>query len=213
MNYKTIKITEQIIAVQVKNDYDRAMLFCRAQEFYESPCRKFRGQAFSIWDYFRWYSQKNKSKCFSYTRDFTGFNMPLIVAKKCYEINESETPYDEIMKSIVDRYFVNGEKKYIIGVDSLKNSTFDHEMCHAMYYVDDAYRIKMDEITDSVSERNRKRMKKNLSDMGYCLSVFKDEVQAYMSTEINKKFCCGITGCRKIHSAYKAVFKKMKPLI
>lgn len=210
MKYKTIKITEQIIAVQVNDDYERAMLFCRAQEFYESPCKKFRGKKFSIWDYFSWYSKKNG--CFSYTKDFTGFNMPLIVAKKCYELNELETPYDRVMKEIVDRYFVNGEKKYIVGVDSLKNSLFDHEMCHAMYYVDQEYRTRTNEITESISEKNIKRMKKNLSGMGYCLSVFKDEVQAYMATEINKKFCCGVTGCKKLHASYKAVFKKMKPL-
>jgi len=210
MKYKTIKVTEQIIAVQVKDQYDRAMLFCRTQEFYESPCRKFRGQKFSIWDYLKWYSRKNGS--FSYTKDFVGFNMPLIIAKKCYELNELETPYDKIMNDIVDRYFVNGEKKYLIGTDSLNNSIFDHEMCHAMYYVDEEYKSRMDEITDSISEKNRKRMKKNLAGMGYCLSVFKDEVQAYMATEINKRFCSGLTGTKKIHASYKSVFKKMRPI-
>lgn len=212
MKYKTVKITEQIIAVQVKNGYDRAMLFCRAQEFYESPCRNFRGQKFSIWDYFRWYSQSNVSRCFSYTRDFTGFNMPLIVAKKCYELNEAETPYDDIMKEIIDRYFVNGQKKYIIGVPSIKDSTFEHEMCHAMYYVDEEYRMKMDDLTSSLSDKNKSRIKKNLSSMGYCASVFKDEIQAYMSTELNKKFISGVSGARKIHRSYRSIFKKMKPV-
>ena len=211
MKYKTIKITEQIIAVQVKDRYDRAMLFCRAQEFYESLNNKFRDKKFSIWDYYRWYSRENG--CFSYPRDFTGFNMPLIVAKRCYELNDIETPYDRVMTEIVDRYFVNGEKKYLIGVDSLKNSTFKHEMCHAMYYVNNEYRTSMDELTESVPWKSRQRMKKNLAGMGYCNAVFKDEVQAYMATEINNKLCCGVGGCKKIHLKYKSVFKKMKPLI
>jgi hypothetical protein len=210
VKYKTIKITEQIIAVQVKDDYDRSMLFCRAQEFYESPSFKFKDKKFSIWDYFKWYSKKNG--CFSYTRDFVGFNVPMIVAKKCCQINEIETPYDEIMSQIVNRYFVEGQKKYLIGVKSLNDSTFDHEMCHALYYVDNEYRNVMDEITKSISQNNKNAMRKNLKKMGYCDLVFKDEVQAYMSTEINKKLCRYVTGCKRMHSVYKSAFKKMKPI-
>jgi hypothetical protein len=213
IKYKTIKVTDQILVVRVKNNYDRAMLFCRAQEFYESQSSMFKGKKFSIWDYFRWYSQKNKSKCFSYTMDFSGFNMPMVVAKKCYEINNVETPYDEIMKDIVDRYFVNGEKRYLIGVDSMEGSTFDHEMCHAMYYVCNEYRMKMDEITESIGAKNRAKMKRNLSAMGYCNSVFKDEVQAYMSTEANNKLTTGVGNAKKIHKIYKSVFRKMKPIL
>lgn len=212
MKFKTVKLTERIIVVQVKNKYDRAMLFCRAQEFYESPCSKFRGQKFSIWDYFRWYSE-NKAGCFSYTKDFTGFNMPLIMTKKCYDLNDAETPYDEVMMDIVDRYFVNGEKKYLIGVDSMKGSTFDHELCHALYYTDDTYRETMDEITGTISSKNKSRLKKNLSDMGYHLGVFKDEVQAYMSTELNGRLVRGVTGTKKMHSEYRLSFKRLKPIM
>lgn len=213
MKYKTIKITEEIVAVQVKDDYDRTMLFCKAQEFYESPCKLFKGKKFSIWDYFRWYSKKFGDGCFSYTKDFVGFNMPLIVAKKCYEINDIETPYDEILNSIVERYFVNGKRKYLIGVESLNSSTFEHEMCHAMYYVDEEYRKKADELTASLSDSVKKKMKKNLSNMGYNSSVFKDEVQAYMATEVNKKFTCGVSGALKIHKKYRSLFKNMRPLV
>lgn len=212
MKLKTIKITEQIIAVVVKDHYDRAMLFCRIQEFYESPGRSFRGHKFSMWDYFKWYAD-NGHGCFSYPKDFEGFNVPLVVAKKCYEMNELETPYDHAMKEIVDRYFVNGHRKYLVGVDSMKGGTFDHELCHALYYTDEEYRSAMDDVTATISKKNRERLKKNLSDMGYCSAVFKDEVQAYMSTEINKRFTRGVTGVKKLHSSYKSIFKKMKPLL
>lgn len=210
MKHKTIKITEQIILIVVKEDYERAMLFCRIQEFYESPNRNFRGKKFSIWDYMRWYSKKSGS--FSYPADFAGFNVPLVVAKKCYELNEIETPYDRIMNEIVERYFINGERRHLIGSESPFGDTFDHELCHALYYTDLAHKNAMDELTGNIGKKNMARFKKNLLAMGYNASVLKDEIQAYMATEVNKRFCEGVTGAKKLHLKYRSVFEKNKPI-
>lgn len=209
MKHKVKNICGNVIALVVPDNYDRAMLFCRVQEFYESPNINFRNKKFSIWDYFEWYS-KNNAGCFSYVKDFVGFNLPLIVAKKCYEMNETETPYDIEMKRIVDELFVPGERKYLIGVDSLKNSTFDHELCHALYYTDIEYKVEMDEITASISKSNLQKFKKNFKSMGYCSSVLKDEIQAYMATEISKKAAKGVSNAKSLHKRYKAVFKRYK---
>jgi hypothetical protein len=212
MKYKTVKITDRIIAVVVPDDYDRAMLFCKVQEFYESPNPRFRQSKFSIWDYQRWYA-RNHSGCFSYTKDFVGFNLPLVVVKKCLEVNGLETPYDEVMSKIAERFFKSGERTYLIGVDSLKDSTFDHELCHALYYVDDEYRIKMDELTATIGKSSIVRFKENLKSMGYCKGVLKDEIQAYMATEINKKMTKGVRDKRQLHRKYKSLFKKLRPIV
>jgi hypothetical protein len=209
MKYKIKNICQNVIALVVPDDYDRAMLFCRVQEFYESPNKNFKNKGFSIWDYYRWYS-KEHSGCFSYVKDFVGFNLPLIVAKKCYQINETETPYDVEMKRIVDELFVSGERKYLIGVDCLKNSTFDHELCHALYYTNMDYKIEMDELTASISKVNLQKFKKNLKSIGYCSEVMKDEIQAYMATEVSKKVAKGIGNAKSLHKKYKAVFKKYR---
>lgn len=210
MKYKTVKITDNIVLVVVKDRYERAMLFCKAQEFYESPNKNFRGKKFSIWEYMKWYA--GMKGCFSYPKDFSGFNMPMVVAKKCYEINSVETPYDEAMSEIVDRYFVNGERKYLIGAESAKGSTFEHEVCHALYYTDLTYKNAMDKITRTISDKNMAKFRKNLLAMGYHTSVLKDEIQAYMATEVNKRLCSGVTGAKKLHLKYKSVFKKMRPI-
>jgi hypothetical protein len=210
MKYKLKEIKPNIIAVIVPDNYERAMLFCRVQEFYESPSPKFRDSKFSIWDYFDWYRAKYGSGCFSYPKDFVGFNFPLIVAKKCYQINKIETPYDETMIKIVDELFENGKRKYVIGVENLLDSTFKHEMAHALYYTDIDYKIKMNEITSSISKVNLDKLKKNLGEIGYCSSVFKDEVQAYMATEINKKVTKGLSGRKRLHQKYKKVLASYK---
>jgi hypothetical protein len=208
MKYKIKEIMPNIFAVVVPDHYERAMLFFRVQEFYESPSKKFRDNNFSVWDYFRWYAEDKG--CFSYPSDFVGFNLPLIVAKKCYDVNCVETPYDVMMKEIVDGLFVNGTRQYIIGLDSLKNKTFDHELAHALYYTDMKYKGQMDEITSSISKSNMSKFKKNLRQIGYCSAVTKDEIQAYMATEISKKAAKGVVNKKKLHQRYKSVFKKYK---
>lgn len=207
IKYKVKEVRPNVIAVVVPNDYDRAMFFWRVQEFYESPSKRFRDASFSVWDYARWYAKKYRGS-FSYPSDFVGFNLPLIVAKKCYEMNEVETPYDREMKALVDSLYVDGERKYIIGAESLKGSTFDHEMAHGLYYVDVEYRNSMDEITKSVPKASMAAFKKNLAKIGYCSSVFKDEIQAYMSTEANPKMSKGVVNKKELHRKYRKVFRR-----
>lgn len=204
---KVKEVRANIIAVVVPDDYDRAMFFWRVQEFYESPSLRFRDAKFSVWDYARWYAKKNGG-CFSYPKDFVGFNLPLVVAKKCYEINPVETPYDVEMKALVDSLFVNGERKYLIGAESLKGSTFDHELAHGLYYVDVEYRNSMDDITRSLPKASLAAFRKNLTRIGYCSSVFKDEIQAYMSTESNPKISKGVSNKRELHRRYRKVFRR-----
>lgn len=209
IKYKIKPVRPEIFAVVVPDDYDRAMLFWRAQEFYESPCKKFRGGKFSFWDYARWYASKYDGS-FSYPADFVGFNLPLIVAKKCYELNESETPYDEEMMSIVDSLFVNGERKYLIGAESFKGDTFDHELAHGLYYTDIDYKNEMDLITKSLPEKSVARLRRNLSKIGYHRGVLKDEIQAYMATELSDKVCKGVPRSREIHRKYRKVFRRFR---
>lgn len=208
MKIKTKEVRPNIIAVVVPDNYERAMLFWRAQEFYESPCKRFRGNKFSFWDYSRWYSRK--TGCFSYPKDFVGFNLPLVVAKKCYEINEAETPYDHRMRDLVDSLFVNGERQYLIGAESFKGGVFDHELAHALYYTDINYKNEMDDLTCEIPKKSMAAFKKNLIKIGYHSGVFRDEIQAYMSTDIEEKICRGVSNKKGLHKRYSAVFKRYR---
>jgi hypothetical protein len=210
MKYSLKEIKPNIFAVIVPDNYERAMLFCRVQEFYESPKKKFKNNKFSIWDFFQWYSKKWGDGCFSYPKDYVGYNLPLIVAKKCYEVNKPETPYDLEMIKIINLLFENGKKKYLIGVDEIKSSIFDHELAHGLYYTNINYTNNMNEIIKKISKSNIKKLRKNLKELGYCSGVFKDEVQAYMTTEINKKVTKGVPDKKRLHQKFKIIFKKYK---
>jgi hypothetical protein len=205
-----IELTDQIIAILVKNPYDLAMLFCRVQEFYESPCRLFRGKAFSIWDYYRWYADANGGS-FSYPADFVGFNVPLPVARSCYELNTCETPYDDLMVQIVRRYFSPRQMRYMIGVDSLRSETFRHELSHAMYALNSRYRKATNALTATIPAEKKERLCRNLIGMGYTTAVLNDEIQAYLATGPTAKFLCGVSGTKRLQLQYRTLYQKFRP--
>jgi hypothetical protein len=196
--------------VTLESQYDLAMLFCRVQEFYESPCRHFRGKAFSIWDYFSWYAVGGTG-CFSYPVDFVGFNVPLHVARECYKLNAIETPYDVIMCELVTRYFSPRMPRYLIGANSLTDATFAHELSHAMYALDDEYRTAANRITRKIPAAKRKRLNANLAAMGYSSTVFDDEIQAYFATGTTKKFMCGVRNVERLQLQYRELYCKLHP--
>lgn len=210
MKYKVKKLTKQIIAIVVPDRYERGMLFCRAQEFYESPNAKFRGKHFSIWDYVNWYVKTYKRDCFSYPADYVGFNLPLETVIKCYsEASAFETPYDTAMWSLATELYDSGDsRKYLIGVDTVETDIFEHELAHALYYVNDNYRQEMDAITNQLSKPDFNCFQKNLLNLGYCKAVVRDEVQAYMATEMNKKVTKGLKNVLELYHSYSKVFKR-----
>jgi hypothetical protein len=179
VKYQLKEILPEIFAVIIKDKYDRAMTFCRAQEYYESPSPKFRGKEFSIWDYMKWYHKKY-GRGFSYGADWSGFNIPIWIAKECYNnLNKIETPYDKVMDEIVQKLnsFYTG---YMIGAGNTTGETFKHEVCHALYHTNQDYKKQMDNLTKGLPKKYYDAFKKNLLGMGYTTKVINDEIQAYL---------------------------------
>lgn len=180
VKYQIKEVKPDIYAVIVKDKYDRAMLFCRAQEYYESPNRKFRGKVFSIWDYMKWYHEQYKSG-FSYGRDWSGFNIPLKVIHECYnKLGKHETPYDLEMDRILLKLKSASSNSYVIGCGVTKGDTFDHEVRHALYYTNKEYKKQMDSLTKGLPKKYYNVFASNLMQMGYAKKVINDEIQAYL---------------------------------
>ena len=220
IDYKIEEVRPNVFAVIVKDHYHRAMLFCRVQEYYESPNPDFRGKNFSIWDYIEWYSREH-GDVFTYTFDWGGFNIPLKTAWDCYEkLKGYETPYDVAMDTIIrtieSRTF--NEKKntrnwnaYIIGAPTTEDETFEHEVCHGLYATNKEYKGLVDEITETIEWQDYLKFEGNLLDMGYTASVIPDEIQAYLSTNYEySKFSKGVSKkkCKEFHKQYKKVFEQ-----
>ena len=215
IEYKIEEVRPNVFAVIVKDHYHRAMLFCRVQEYYESPNPQFRGKNLSIWDYIEWYSREH-GDVFTYTFDWGGFNIPLNVAESCYSklLKKGEfTPYDLEMNYIVKtiRGMVGNGKAYIIGAPTTEDETFEHEVCHGLYATNKEYKALVDEITETIEWQDYLKFEKNLLDMGYTASVIPDEIQAYLSTNYEyTKFSKGVSKkkCKEFYKQYKKVFEQ-----
>jgi hypothetical protein len=219
IDYKIEEVRPNVFAVIVKDHYHRAMLFCRVQEYYESPNPEFRGKNFSIWDYIEWYSRRNND-VFTYTFDWGGFNIPLKTAWDCYEkLKENETPYDNVMDEIIrtiemtmfNKKNTRNWNAYIIGADSTESDTFEHEICHGLYATNKGYRELVDEVTIAIPLKDYQTFRKNLLRMGYNGIVIDDEIQAYLSTNYEySKFSKGVSRklCKELHKQYNLIFKK-----
>jgi hypothetical protein len=208
IKYKIKEVKPNIFAVIVKDNYDRAMLFCRGQEYYESPNKKFRGKDFSIWDYMKWYSSEYK-RGFSYGSDWSGFNIPFDILWKCYQSNEMETPYDETMWEIlgeIDSKMDINKKAYIIGAGNTEDDTFQHEVCHGLWYTNPAYKKEAKLVLSTILQEHKDTFKANLLEMGYTDKVIDDEIQAYLSFgHDNDNFGKGvdIKDRQKYHKAFR----------
>ena len=217
IEYNIKEVEPNIYAVIIPDNYHKAMLFCRVQEYYESPNPKFRGKNFSIWDFIEWYSRQKKD-AFTYAFDWGGFNIPLKTAWDCYEkLKEYETPYDKVMDEIIrtiemkmfNKKNTRNWNAYIIGAADMEGWTFKHEVCHGLYYTNKEYKQSVDEITETIEWQDYLKFENNLLKMGYTAAVIPDEIQAYLnfghdwpafSKGINKKLC------KSLHKKYQTVY-------
>jgi len=215
IDYKIKEVKPNVFAVIISNQYDRAMLFCRAQEYYESPNKKFRGKDFSMWDYMKWYSSEY-GRGFSYGTDWGGFNIPFDVMWKCYEnqnnLPDWETPYDGYMWEIlvqIDNIRDENKKCYVIGAENTIGDTFQHEICHGLYSTNKQYKQMVDEVTETIEWQDYLKFEKNLLDMGYTAGVIPDEIQAYLAFGHDyQKFNKGVSKkkCKQLNKEYIKIF-------
>jgi hypothetical protein len=186
------EVFPNIYCVTIDDDYDRAMLFCRYQEFYESPTKKYRGKYFSWIDYMRYYKDHWRKDTFTYPIDWSGYNIPSAVLEKGVDVFYKETEYDEIMNDIffycaIDSQNKNNGKRtdwYLIGASSKDFKTMDHEIAHGLYFTNKSYQIRMKTLLHLIPTKVRDKINNKLIKMGYVddKKILDDEAQAFLST-------------------------------
>lgn len=189
---KVKEVKPFIYCVEVDDDYDRAMLFCRYQEFYESPYKRFRGKPFTWMEYMRFYKDAWKKRVFTYPEDWSGYNIPSNVVQRANSIFCKDTEYDTIMNDI---YWYcakdsteknNGEKHdwYLIGASSKDKGTTNHEIAHGLYYTNKEYKKNVTGLIKNIKPKHYEKLRKKLVKMGYVndKKIIDDEIHAFMST-------------------------------
>lgn len=193
MNKYTItEIRPKIFFVNFKDSYDMCMTFLRYQEFYESPSPKFRNKIFTIFDYMKWYSKKYGNGAFTYPKDWSGFNIPGKIPNQVFEYITDWNNYDNNMRDVFEfcksKYPSSTNDFYIIGAVG-KNGALTHEISHGFFSSNKNYKKEMLKLVSKLPKEIYKNFCAKLSKMGYTSKVFKDEIQAYLSTGLFDELC------------------------
>jgi hypothetical protein len=193
------EVAPHIYCVAVEDAYDRAMLFSRYQEFYESPIKGIRNRFFTLEGLMKRYRDHYKKETFTYPEDWAGYNIPSYSLEKAIEKfgDKYMTEYDEIMQHIVSEcetksYSLNNGTKhnwYLIGTDNFKSRTMNHEMAHALYYTNPEYKRNCDTLILKIKKSDYNKLNKALVGIGYLNNkkIIDDEIQAFMSTGLYSK--------------------------
>lgn len=182
------RIYPGIYAVAVIHDFIRSRIFLRCQEFYESSSSDIHRKPFTWDQYIEFYKKKTGNKRFTYHSDFVGYNVPSNIIKQCYQDIPDPNVFDEIFGDINQSIQINQKGRYyIIGIDGVESDDkylIHHEFAHGLYHVNKPYKKRVDTLIRSIPIDIRDKFNEKLTRLGYSESVFDDEMQAYMSTEL-----------------------------
>jgi hypothetical protein len=176
------KIATGIYHLQFDSQVELNAHFLRFQEFYESP--EFCGKQFQLIDYVKWYCSTQAHGHFSYFKDWAGFNFPIENIFNCYKLITDKNDHDELMLSIAKLVVKDnkGSKAYLIGSTGTNQVTLEHEIAHALYYLDEEYKEKMSSIVAELPKEIYDNLHDWLINIGYTEHVVVDEIQAFIST-------------------------------
>jgi hypothetical protein len=177
---------DHIWIIKSPDRHTRALMFMRAQEYYESAFEEIVRKQFKVSRFVDVYKQQYGRKDFTYGSDWSGFNIPSYILEECmFNIPEDEiNNWDKLMLDVIRiiRENEGGHNYYLLGVDELANELLEHEFAHAMYYTLPEYKAEMDKITAECDPTVKDMMYKCITEYGYADHVLPDEMQAYMAT-------------------------------
>ena len=174
------EVHKGVYVFEIPDRYDRAMFFCKYQEFYESPIEEIRGKHFTLVEFMRAYKEYTKEDTFTYPRDWEGFNIPSDVLSEAIWRLGGDCKYDTMMEEIFDLLSGLRKRFYLIGVDSVKSSIYKHEMAHALWYLDSKYKSSVKKLMKDIDAELYQRLVKKIVKMGYPEDMAEDEIQAYL---------------------------------
>jgi hypothetical protein len=216
-NYKLDLIDSNIISLTFDTFREQSITLFRMSEFYESPFSEIRGQKFSIDNFlYHYMNPKGKIKYFSF---WDAYNIP---GESIYEFfnlfyNEFTQSESELFDRI-DKLVDLAKPFYLISALKGRKSDFEHELCHAKYYLDEKYRDKVDYHISHMPLYLYDEFKANLVNMGYSNddSIIIDEINAYLSTSSGKYVKNNFVSDYEIEKYQKKLkhkFKKIKKSI
>lgn len=157
------------------------MTMCRPQEFYECNSDVLRGKVFTFEELVDHYTDKDGF--FDYFCFWSGFNIPGPVLEQFFSLftlTDREQKLRDITSKFKDKLY------YIICTKADDKVTLKHELIHAHYYLNPAYRQEVDVLIRHMDKDVKKKLIKELKEWGYAKHVMADEINAYIATSSHK---------------------------
>jgi hypothetical protein len=186
--FKSSQPIKNCLLLEFNTQKELALAFCRVEEYYEGN-PKVNGKYLTLEEFIDAFMKDNGE--LNYFNYWTGFNIPGNIYMEWAQKNMSDrTKWEYELAQEVSKKLDMNEPFYIIGGKKGDMNVIDHEIAHALYYMNENYKNNMLDITIKFYQLDRKnyvKMVKKLKKMGYGDNVIKDEVQAYMSTSTKKE--------------------------
>ena len=201
---KVTNLTPQILLFEGYTQKELALTFFRIEEFYESPLSGLNGRKFSVFDFL--YQSMDIHGNIDYFSFWAGFNFPGQVVKDWWNIHADWTPYEEDLIRYIRLNVDINEKFYVIGALEKDTETIDHELAHALWYMDRDYMTEIDKLNNEMiffHSKEIEKIKSYLLSIGYSENVFYDELQAYLITEPKENLI----------TDFNVNYKELKPII
>jgi hypothetical protein len=157
------------------------MTMCRAQEFYECNSEKLRNKFFTFEEFIDHYTDEHGE--FFYFEYWSGFNIPGPVLEdffSTFDLTVREKALRKATLKFKDKLY------YVISTRETDKVTLDHELIHAHYYLNPAYKQEVDVLIRHMDKNLKKSITKELKEWGYVTHVINDEINAYMATSSHK---------------------------
>ena len=203
--FKSSKPIKNCLLLEYNTQKDLALSFCRVEEYYEGN-PKINGEILSLEEFIDHFMDKNgKINYFEY---WSGFNIPGYAFTQWFGTKASDkTKWELALADEVAKKLDMTKPFYIIGGKKGDMNVIDHEIAHALYYMNENYKSFMLDVIYKFYQWDRKnyvKMVKKLKKMGYGENVIKDEIQAYMSTSTKKELV------EKFELDYKSALPSIK---
>ena len=189
-------------------EMNRAMI--RFSEYQENP--HWRNKVFTLGQIRQWYTVNSKSFC--YYTDWSGYNIyPKAIKPFLDGLFDPLTSGEMLVLEIV-----KGHQRQscpcVIAVsrdDKDLDETFDHELCHTIFYINPEYRDLVTKELESY-EKHLYEFKDQLTEWFYNETTHLDEINAYVATTKDRKWMeeNGLNVPVKLEKRLKSLFNKYK---
>jgi len=156
---------------------EMTLTLARPQEYYECDNIKLRGKVFAFEELLDCYTDEDGTV--DYFGKVYGFNMPGHVLEDFFSKFSLSRRESKLFKA-TSRF--RKIPYYLIATKEGDDETLDHELVHAHYYLNTAYRQQANMLVKSMRKGLHKQIIKSLKKKKYSDSVITDEINAFMST-------------------------------